>query len=78
MTQSDIEILFAHLLHSKSLVQESLFISGQQVILLKFRQPSSSAQPVISDKEKATFVLEQNASILDEHISKTRSKISKL
>ena len=60
------------------MAQQQITLSGQSAGLLKLALPGTSLPPVITDKERANFYLEENGAILDEHISKTRSKIAKL
>ena len=78
LSSIDIDMLFAHLQHSDMMASETLTISGQPVTLFKLGNLGSGGVPEITEKEKAKFVLEQNAALLEDQITKTINRVQKL
>ena len=71
-------MLFAHLQQSDMMASETLTISGQPVTLFKLGNLGGGGVPEITEKEKAKFVLEQNAALLEDQITKTINRVQKL
>jgi hypothetical protein len=57
MSETDVDLIFAHMLHSEKMAKLECEINGQKVSMIKL----GMYRPVeISMKEKAKFILEQS------------------
>lgn len=74
MSQADIDLIFAHLLHSGQMAKVECDINGQKVGLVKL----GFTQPVIEEKEKAKFIIQQSIQKMNESMDQTQLKIGKL
>lgn len=73
-SQTDIDLLLAHLKHTKQLISEEVDLGGSKATMIKLRPESDS----LDEKEKAKFILETNIANLSERVEQTTSKIAKL
>ena len=53
MSETDIELVLAHLKYTEQLVEEVIEISNQKIKLIKLSQPGRSHKPEITQKEQA-------------------------
>eukprot|EP00347_Sterkiella_histriomuscorum_P000879 403374172 len=74
----DIDIMFSHLKHSDKMSVEEVQTSGYKVNMIKLGHYEQNQAPIISEKEKATFVLEQNIKQIEESIDRIKVKIQNL
>ena len=74
MSNTDIDLIFAHLLHSGQMAKVECDINGQKVSLVKL----GFEEPVIEEKEKAKFILGQSIQKMSDSMDQTQLKIGKL
>ncbi len=73
--EEEFDLLLAHLKFTGKMATEEININNEKIRLLKLAPIGNKEQPVIDDKEKAVFVLEQNISAIDEKVSELQIKI---
>jgi hypothetical protein len=76
--EEEFDLLLAHLKFTGKMATEEININNEKIRLLKLAPIGSKDQPVIDDKEKAVFVLEQNISAIDEKVSDLQIKTQHL
>ena len=69
LKEQDIDLIIAHLENLGKISACQLNINQQNQRLLKIGWLGDSEKPVISEKEKAMFALEQNINQIEEKIS---------
>ncbi|CDW85345.1 UNKNOWN [Stylonychia lemnae] len=78
MNDKDIDILITHMRFKNLLKQTEVIINGQKTNLIKLNTYQTKEDMSITDKEKATFVLQQNIEQIDDKIDQLHLKIEKI
>ena len=66
--EEDFDLILADLLYSGKMAVEEITINNDKFRLLKLGSLTTNEVPIISDKEKAIFVLESNINSIEDKI----------
>jgi hypothetical protein len=67
--EEDFDLILAHLEHTNKMAVSEIVINDEKIRFLKLGKIGSSEKPVISEKEKATFIIESNINAIEEKVS---------
>ena len=74
-SESDIELLFAHMSYTGKMTMETVGQESAELKMCKLAGPSNSLVEKLSQKEKADFSLTQNMRSIEDRISDYNTKI---